>query len=491
VKIVHLSAECHPFAKTGGLADVLGALPKALAARGHQTEVWMPFHLSAAEWFRQRQSWPEPALSPFSVSILGTTYPVGLLRSTLPGSDVPVYFVAQDELFHRSHHLYAPNDQGVDDGLWRFAVFVRAAIQAMKHLPDKPHIIHVHDWHPALASMLVGWSGWRDHWFDDISSVLTLHNVNYQGVYDPSLFPALGLPHEAWSAAGVEHGGALNLLKGAILTADIITTVSPTYAWEIQTPAGGYGLEGVLRARSDRLIGILNGIDPAEWNPRTDALLPARYTRDDLSGKAACRRELCLQSGFDPEDPGLIVGTVGRLTWQKGYDVMLDAMPALLNQGARVIMVGAGEPNLEGRMHHFDQSAPGRFKAFFGYSEARAHLVEAGADAFLMPSRFEPCGLNQMYSLAYGTLPIVRQTGGLADTVDGYHGANLHEATGFAFKDLDASAISGTVGWAQYQFGTPTWDRLVQNAMAQDHTWHRSAGEYEQAYYRSRYVRGL
>jgi starch synthase len=488
--ISHLSAECVPFAKTGGLGDVLGALPKALASRGHDTDIWIPFHLPAAEWYRKRHQWPEAATPPLSIDIMGQHYTVGILRGTLPRSGVPVYFVAHDPFFHRGH-IYANNEHGADDGLWRFALFVRAVIKAMKWLGRKPQILHSHDWHPGLAPMLGAWSSWRDPWFDDVASVLTIHNMAHQGVYGSDLFPALGLPDETWSPAGVEFHGTVNLLKGAIMASDIVTTVSPTYAQEIQTPMGGAGLDSVLRLRSDRLVGILNGIDSEEWNPASDHYLPAHYTSWDLYGKAICRRELCLASGFDTEDPGLIIGVVGRLTHQKGFDVLLDAVWQLLDAGVRVVMLGSGEPALEEAMRHIDLWARRRFRAWVGYDERRAHLIEAGADAFLMPSRFEPCGLNQMYSLAYGTLPIVRRTGGLADTVIGYTGQNLEQANGFSFDDLNTASLLGTVRWAQQVFRTGTWYRLMHNAMRAYNSWARSALHYEDAYRRAREVRGL
>ncbi len=490
MRIAHLSSECVPFAKTGGLGDVVGALPKALAARGHECAVWMPFHLPAAEWYRKHNLWPEQALAPFSVDVLGQRYQVGVLRGELPAGAVPVYFIAHDPFFHRGP-IHAPNEQGFDDGLWRFTLFVRAALEAMRRLDDKPQVLHAHDWHAALAAMLCAWSGWRDRWFDDVAAMLTIHNLAYQGVYGGDSFPALGLPPESFGPGGVELHGDVNLLKGGIAAADLITTVSPTYAREITTPDGGAGLDAVLRGRGDRLLGILNGIDIEEWNPASDHHLPAHYTVDDLPGKALSRRALCAASGLDPDDPGLVVGAIGRLTGQKGFDVLLGAVPTLCSSGVRIVMLGSGDPALEAEMRHLDASLPGRFKAFLGYDESRAHLIEAGADAFIMPSRFEPCGLNQMYSLAYGTPPIVRRTGGLADTVIGFDGANPATANGFSFDDLTVPALVGAVRFAQQVFGTPVWARLVRNAMKADFSWGRSAIHYEDAYRRARELRGL
>jgi starch synthase len=491
LRITHLSAECVPFAKTGGLGDVVGALPKALAARGHDVQVFLPFHLEAARWYRRRGEWPETAIEPFSISVLGLPYSVGVLRGVLPGSSVPVYFIAQDTLFHRKQ-IYSSDDSGRDDGVWRFTLFVRAAVEAMKRMGTKPEVMHSHDWHPSLAPMLGAWSNWRDRWWDDVASVLTIHNIAYQGIYDLDSFATLGLPDDTRTGGLVEHGGALNLLKGAIMAADMITAVSPTYAREVMTRDGGLGLEGILRARSERVTGILNGIDTEEWNPSKDRHLPAHYSAESLAGKAECRQELCRLAGFEPGDPAMIVGAIGRLTDQKGFDLLLEAAPELVRRGVRIAMLGSGEPALEGAMRLIESHAKGRFRAFVGYDEVLAHKIEAGADAIVMPSRFEPCGLTQLYSLAYGTPPIVRRTGGLADSVVGFDGANLEQATGFVFDDASPHALAAEVLFAQRVFfHRGDWHRLMQNGMAQDFSWDRSAAAYETVYQRAREVRGL
>jgi starch synthase len=454
-------------------------------------DVFMPFHLEAARWYRRRNSWPEAAMPPFEVSIFGRSHTVGLLWDLLPGSVVPVYFVAHDPLFHRSQ-IYAPNESGQDDGLWRFALFVRAAIHALKRLDRRPRILHTHDWHPALAPMLGAWSSWRDPWFDDVASVLTIHNLGYQGVYGGEEFPILGLPDDAWTGGPVEQRGNVNLLKGAIVAADMITAVSPTYANEIRTAAGGVGLDGVLRARRERVVGILNGVDTTVWNPAHDPHLPAHYGVEDLRGKAECRAALCRAAGFEPGDPGMILGAIGRLTDQKGFDLLLEAAPELIRRGVRIVMLGSGEPALEGAMRLLEAHAPGRFRALVGYDEPSAHRIEAGADAFVMPSRFEPCGLNQMYSQAYGTPPIVRKTGGLADSVEGFDGHNPDMATGFTFDEASPHALASTVLWAQRVFfHRELWQRIVRNGMTRDFSWERSAEKYEAVYRRAREVRGL
>lgn len=491
MQISHLSAECVPFAKTGGLGDVVGALPKFLAARGHEVSVFLPFHLEAANWFRKRDTWPETAVEPYDVWVYGHKYTVGLLKSLLPGSLVPTYFVAQDELFHRGS-IYAGNENGEDDGLWRFTFFVRAAVEGMKRLGMRPDVIHSHDWHPALAPMLGAWQSWREPWWDTVASVLTIHNIAYQGVYPLSEFPILGLPDGVAHGGNVEFGGALNLLKGALVAADMINAVSPTYARELMTRDGGFGLDGILRSRGERVTGILNGIDTSVWNPSTDTLIAANYDATDLTGRDACRAELCRVAGFEAGDPGFILGAVGRLTSQKGFDLLLATVPELTRRGIRIVMLGSGEPALEESMRRLESQTKGRFRAFVGYDESGAHVIEAGVDAFVMPSRFEPCGLSQMYSLAYGTPPIVRRTGGLADSVNGFDGGNLDSATGFVFEDASAHALAASVLFAQRVFfHKELWTRIVSNGMAQDFSWNRSAERYETLYRKAREVRGL
>ena len=461
MRIAHLSAEVSPFAKSGGLGDVAGALPKAQAALGHDVSVWMPFYRQMRESVRD----PEVVSD-------------GVLRSTLPGSDVPVYFIEHDEFFDRKH-LYSPNASGYDDGILRYSYFVRAVFAAMHRLWNAPQILHAHDWHTALAPMSIAWN--REWIFNDTKSVLTIHNLAYQGIYAPSMYGALGLPMELFPQ--VEFDGAINLMKGGIVAADVITAVSPTFAREITTSAGGFGLDGMLRMRRDRLIGIVNGIDPLVWNPETDPKIAHNYNASSIEAKLQNRRALLESLGMDANDRGLVIGVVGRLTHQKGFDLLFPVLGDLIAAGVRFVMLGSGEPSLETQMHQF--SGGGRFWAYVGFEDDLAHRIEAGADAFLMPSRFEPCGLNQMYSLAYGTPPIVRRTGGLADTVIGYDGTNRTVATGFTFDDATPAALRDTVLWAQRCYHDPVlWTQLALNGMSQDYSWKHSAEMYCEVYRR-------
>jgi starch synthase len=454
MRIAHLSAEVTPFAKSGGLGDVVGSLPKAQAELGHEVTVWMPFYRQVREKYRDLEMVTD-----------------GVLRTTLPGSEVPLFLIVADEYFDRPQ-IYSPAPSGQDDGIVRYSYFVRAVFAAMHKLWNAPDVMHAHDWHTALAPMLLAWN--REWIFSNTKSVFTIHNLAYQGIYPRSMFGALGLPAEA--LPHTEFDGVINLMKGGIVAADVITAVSPTFAREITTASGGFGLDPILRMRSDRLIGIVNGIDPLVWNPATDPKIARNYDASSIEGKLENRRALLHAIGMDADDRGFVVGVIGRLTRQKGFDLLFPALPELIGAGIRFVMLGSGEPELEQLMHQY---SGGRFWAYVGFQDDLAHRIEAGADAFLMPSRFEPCGLNQLYSLAYGTPPIVRRTGGLADTVIGYDGHNRDRATGFTFDDATPSALRDTVLWAQRCYHDPAlWTRLALNGMSHDFSWKHSAEVY-------------
>jgi len=461
MRIAHLSAEVTPFAKSGGLGDVVGSLPKAQAALGHDVSVWMPLYRQVREKLHDAEVVTE-----------------GIVRTYLPGSGVPLFLVPADHYFDRKQ-IYSPGPSGEDDGIVRYSYFVRAVFAAMHKLWNAPEIVHAHDWHTALAPMSIAWN--REWIFNDTKTVLTIHNLAYQGIYPPSMFGALGLPDSAFPQ--VEFDGVINLMKGGIIAADVITAVSPTFAREITTKSGGFGLDPILRMRSDRLIGIVNGIDPLTWNPATDRRIARNYDPSSIEGKLENRRALLDSVGMDANDRGFVVGVIGRLTQQKGFDLLFPTLGDLIGAGIRFVMLGSGDPAFERLMHEY---SGGRFWAYVGFEEDLAHRIEAGADAFLMPSRFEPCGLNQLYSLAYGTPPIVRRTGGLADTVLGYDGTNLAHATGFTFDDATPSALRDTVLWAQRCYHDPVlWTQIALNGMKQDWSWKHSAEMYCEVYRRA------
>jgi starch synthase len=485
MRISHLSAEVAPFAKSGGLGDVAGALPKAQAELGHDVAVWMPLYREVRKALRERGIEPQVACDPFHVG----GQQVGVLRASLPDSEVPLFLIGADEYFDRPQ-IYSPAANGEDDGVVRYALFVRAVLTAMHRLGNAPHILHAHDWHAALAPLAVAWDRAGESIFRNTATVLTIHNLAYQGIYARQVFPVLGLPPGA--LPHVDWNGAVNLMKGGLVAADVITAVSPTFAREIMTRDGAFGLDGVLRMRSGDLVGIVNGIDPRVWNPAVDPRIAVNYDSSTIERKRDNRRALLEACGMDAEDGGLVVGVIGRLTHQKGYDLLFPALGDLIGAGIRFVMLGSGEPGLEREMHRYSSIAGGRFWGFVGFQEDLAHRIEAGADTFLMPSRFEPCGLNQLYSLAYGTPPIVRRVGGLADTVVAYDGTNRESATGFGFDAATPQALRDTVLWAQRCYHDPAlWTQLVRNGMRQDFSWKHSAELYAEVYRAVRRHKGM
>ena len=478
MRIAHLSAEVAPFAKTGGLGDVVGALPKAQADLGHDVAVWMPLYRQVWSAMGRLRTPPEYVCDPFTLDLGFQSHQVGILRTTLPGSRVPVFLVGSDPHFDRDA-IYSPGPDGWDDGLIRYAVFVRAAFAAMARIGQIPDIMHGHDWHAALAPMILAWE--RPAWFSQVATVHTVHNMSYQGMYSPALFMHLGLP--SWTFPGVEYDGIINLMKGALVTSDAITAVSPTFAHEIATVQGGFGLDPLVRARAGSVHGIVNGLDTSVWNPAVDPKIPFNYDSRRLRRKRENRRALLSLAGMDKNDDGFVVGMVGRLTEQKGIDLLFPALSDLVGRGVRFVVLGSGESQLENKIFGASNDLQGRFWGYVGFNDELAHLIEAGADAFLMPSRFEPCGLNQLYSLAYGTPPIVRRVGGLADTVVPYDGYNPDHATGFNFREANSWALRDTVLWAQNCYrNAGLWTTIIRNGMEKDFTWEQSANQYLDVY---------
>ncbi|HEY3447364.1 MAG TPA: glycogen synthase [Myxococcales bacterium] len=481
MRIVHLSAEVSPFAKTGGLGDVVGALPWAQQQLGHEVSVWMPLYRQVREGARLGSWSLSPALPPFKLDLGSESHEIALFRSELPGTTVPVYLVANAHFFDRPD-LYFADPSGRDDGLQRFSVFVRGALEAMRRLGTVPDVVHAHDWHAALAPMALAWDPSLAPDFGAAASVFTIHNLAFQGAGEVSAFRFLGLP-EAVRGQVLWHD-RLNLMKGATLAASAVNTVSPSAAREMATPEGGFGLDPIFRARGERLVGILNGVDGRIWSPERDRHIARRYGRSgDAAARAENRRSLLTMAGMDADEPGFIVGLTGRLTHQKGFDLFLGALDELLEDQVRFVLLGTGEPPLEAAMRERSKRSRRRFFAYVGFDDTLAHLIIAGADAFLMPSRFEPCGLSQLYALSYGTLPIVRRAGGLKDTVLPFHDGNADQATGFAFDEPSARALRDTVRFAQRtRQDEALWGRLCANGMAQDFSWERSARSYLDLY---------
>ncbi|HYC88148.1 MAG TPA: glycogen synthase GlgA [Thermoanaerobaculia bacterium] len=480
MRIVFATAEVSPIAKSGGLGDVCGALPKVLARLGHDVTIFMPYYRTARHWFEKNGVTVHQLMPTVTIAWGNWLAEATFLRATLPGSDVPVILVANDYFFERDQ-LYARADDGTDDFLLRYTFFCRALVRACELLDLAPDILHCHDWHTALLPVYLH-SGLRAQpQFAKTRSVYTIHNLNYQGVAGADAFPITGLHSRYWAPDAIEHFGTLNPMKGGILFADQVTTVSPTYAREIRTSEHGAGLDGVLRHVS--LTGILNGIDVEEWDPMNDPLLPASYDADTLRDKQKNKRALAKEAGFRFSAKTPLICAVSRLVDQKGFQLLLPVMDRLLAAGAQVAILGSGDPALEEGLASVAARHPSHCRVWIGFDNALAHRIYAGADMLLMPSIYEPCGLNQMYSLRYGTIPVVRLTGGLADTVIPFDGTNPEVANGFGFGAAHPVDLYLAAWVAMLNFkDASAWKTLQANGMAADFSWERSAREYERIY---------
>lgn len=472
-RVLHVTSECAPIVKTGGLGDVCGALPAALRAMGTDARVLIPGYPSVLACVGPER---------LTLSGVGPFGDIRLAIGALPHG-VPLIAIDAPELYVREGGPYVDTDgQEFKDNGRRFALLGCVAAHLARRGLDgwRPEVVHAHDWQAGLAPAYLKCSGPRH-----VPCVATIHNLAYQGVFAPELVTEVGLPAAAYDMHGVEFYGRFSFLKAALYYADAITTVSPTYAWEIQRPLGGMGLEGLLSSRAGSLHGIVNGIDEEAWDPATDPLLPASYGPSNLTGKSASRAELQRRLGLDVRPDGPLFGTVARFTWQKGLDLVAEVLPQLLARGVQVAIVGSGEHAEEARWRGLAAAYPGKVGVFVGFDERMAHLVEAGSDVFLMPSRFEPCGMNQMYSQRYGTPPIVRRTGGLADTVTDARPDTLARgtATGFVFDAPTAGDLMEACDRALAAFADrPTWDRLTAAGMRRDFSWRESARRYITVY---------
>ena len=481
LQILMISSECTPYAKAGGLGDVLGALPQALLAMGHKPIVVIPkYSFIDDERFNLRLT-----LAPMGVWMGDSEEWCSVQQTELDG--VPVYFIEMQKYFARSglYHDAAFNDY--QDNPRRFGFLTRAALQFCKDTGFIPDIVHVHDWQSALGPAYLKIWHWNDLLLGKAASVLTIHNIAYQGVYSAEHLTYLGLQRRNFTADKFEDHGQINFLKGGIVYADTVNTVSPTYAIETRTSEYAHGLAPYLNNRGADYTGILNGVDYSAWDPSVDKLIPARYTAADLSGKAICKRQL-QRRVFLEEAPNVpIFGVISRLVGQKGLDLLAKTIENILdNMRVQFVLLGAGEKSLEDYFGGLPARYPGRVGSYIGFSNELAHWIEAGSDFFVMPSIYEPCGLNQIYSLRYGALPVVRATGGLEDTVQQYDEAT-GSGTGFKFKDANPTAIYYAIGWATSTY----YDRplhiqkMISSAMAQDFSWQRSAEQYVQLYRRA------
>ena len=470
MKVLSVAAEIYPLIKTGGLADVAGALPAALAPHDVAMTSFVPGYPAVL------QALDKPHEDYYFADLAGG--PAHLRQGKAKGLDVIV--LDAPHLFNRPGNPYlGPDGKDWPDNARRFAVFSEVAAELARgtYGTYSADILHAHDWQAALACAYLRYQGGP-------KSLLTIHNIAFQGVFAPEIFMSLNLPQQAYSLDGVEYYGNVSYLKGGLDSATALSTVSPTYAQEICTTNYGMGLEGVLQARGAELSGIVNGIDDEVWNPATDPTLLQRYDVKSIDKRKINKREMEKQFGLEPGD-GIIHGVVSRLTWQKGLDIFATLLDNVVAQGARVVVLGNGEPNIEHAFRVAAQKHPGRMGVITSYSEPLSHLIQGGADTMLVPSRFEPCGLTQLYGLRYGCVPVVARVGGLADTIIDANDAALaaQVATGIQFIPVDGVTLQGALTRAQWLYNQPSvWRGLQQRGMAADVSWGRSAKAYADLY---------
>jgi starch synthase len=473
MKILFVASEGLPFSKTGGLADVVEALPKSLVALGHEVSVLLPRYRKT-----KVVGISEPSLTVAMGD--GLRFPCIAEGGAIHG--VYYYFVDDPEYFDREQ-LYGVAGKDYPDNAERFAEFCGAAIEFCKHV-WMPDVIHCHDWQSALIPVFLQTRYAEDRAVADLPVVFTIHNMGYHGAFPPETMKKIGLPETLFTINGMEFFGQVNFLKGGLIYSDYLTTVSRKYAEEIKTVEYGQGLDGVVRNRADRLTGILNGVDYSTWSPERDKVIAARYSVKDFSGKLACKKDLLQTFGLPQEAISKpVVGIVSRFAAQKGFDLIELIAPELLAEDLVITALGAGEPKYEKLFRELAKAFPSKFSVKVAYDNIIAHKIEAGADMFLMPSRYEPCGLNQIYSLKYGTVPVVRATGGLDDTIDQFDPVT-GRGTGFKFQAYDSGALLESLRQAisAYRNEPPVWRKIQLNGMAQDFSWQASAKEYAKLY---------
>lgn len=490
IKVLFIASEMEPLAKTGGLADVIGVLPKKLNEIGCDVRVILPYYKETRKNLKRLKLKVKDLNRDVIVTIDWLPYKGRIKETTVEG--VKVYLLAHDGFYDRDHLYTAANGDYKDNDL-RFGFFSIGALEIAKELDFRPDIIHCNDWQTALAPIALKWKKHynNDPFFKNSEVVFTIHNISYQGIFGKDLLEKFGLSGSLFNPEQLEFYGRVNLLKGGILTSDLVTTVSPTYAREIQTKEYGYGLDGVLRAvaHAGKLAGILNGIDNEDWNPETDKALYARYNAADLKGKYENKAKLKNLLGFSTNGHVPLIGVISRLAHQKGIDLIVRTLHRILDLGAELVILGAGDKGYERLLKQVSDDYVDNFRAVIGYNEAKARRIYAGSDMFLMPSRFEPCGLGQLIALRYGTIPVVRATGGLLDTITDYDEGREH-ANGFIFDHFTERSMLNTIERAiSIYHNPPEWKRLIKNAMEQDFSWKRSSREYL-AYYKGLFPGG-
>jgi starch synthase len=485
MRVLIVSPEIVPFAKTGGLADVTGSLPKALRRIGVEADIILPLYRTV-----DRDRFPLADSGPPVRVPMGHREELGIVMETDAGDGVRAFLVRNDRYFDREF-FYGTKDGDYVDNCERFAFFCRAIMEWIARSGRSYDILHCNDWQTALVPAYVKTLYSHGAAFRSTGTVFTVHNLGYQGLFWNHDLPITGLGWELFTPKGVEFYGKLNVLKAGLVFSDILTTVSDTYSREIQTAEYGQGLEGVLYERRADLFGILNGVDYEDWNPETDPLIDARYSRNDLTGKKACREDLLAEFGWTGPVDEPVIGVIGRLTAQKGFDLIEQIGDWLAKQPVRVVILGTGERKYEEAMSEIGRLHPDRISLRFSFDNRLAHKIEAGSDIYLMPSKYEPCGLNQIYSLKYGTVPVVRNTGGLADTVVDAD-EDPARGTGFIFNGYDPAELNDALSRALVAYADkPRWEAIMKRGMAKDFSWNASARAYVSAYEKALRKKGV
>ena len=480
LQVLMVFSEVTPFAKTGGLADVGGALPSALSELGCKVHLVMPFY----NRFLEELNGENPLVENLPVALGSEVIGADVYRGKL-NPDIDIYFVRRDEFFDRSY-LYGTAKGDYFDNFHRFTYFCKAALALCPEVQIQPDLVHCHDWQcgliPAYLKFLYG----NDDYWANTASMFTIHNLAYQGQFRAELYPVTGLPDHFLGIGGMEFWGGINFMKAAIVCADVITTVSPRYSEEIQTEEYGHGLDKVLQTHRRKLHGIINGADYQTWNPENDPYIAANYSRVNLDGKRICKLDLLREAKLPERLMNRpLLGLISRLANQKGLDLLVEVMGRLVAEDLGLVILGLGEERYHTPLTELAKRYPTKVAVRLEFDERLAHKIEAGADIFLMPSRYEPCGLNQMYSLRYGTVPVVRATGGLYDTISPFE-PKRGKGVGFRFTDYEPSAFWDAIKTAVDLFyKTKTWQQLMRNGMAEDFSWQSSARQYLKLYKRT------
>jgi starch synthase len=477
MKIVHVASELFPYVKTGGLADAVGSLCATLAAHGHEVSVFIPGYRAVVD---HRDALNAEKVMTLKIE-MGDTFMSGDVRMFSPRTNLKVYLICREEFFDRKGP-YGNGERDYEDNHHRYIFFCKGVVETLRLTNIQADIVHAHDWQAALMPLFLRYAERRNGVTLTLKTIFTIHNIAFQGVYPMRSFYRTNLPEELMGIDGVEFYGQMSFMKGGLLFSDRVTTVSPRYAREIQTAEFGCGLDGVVATRAEDIVGLINGLDTAVWNPVSDEHLPARYSAGNLAGKAVCRAELLKKMKLDSAAATIpVFGMVCRLTEQKGVQLVLANRDFFLKNDCRLVILGAGDKRLEQGVRELAQSAPGKIALASKLDEALSHLVEAGSDFFAMPSLFEPCGLNQMYSQAYGTVPLVSRVGGLVDTVTDID-AHPADGTGISFPPTAAGLENGLNRALRLFADKPAYAAVQSRGMARDFSWQRAALGYEQLY---------